>query len=303
MQIDDIPVLFIPFARMEYARLTFDAIRGVQPKKLYFYCDRAREEESMKAEGNKMVRSLVDEIDWDCKLKIWFRNENMGAYVSMMDAIDWIFENEEEAIILEEDCVPSTAFFDYCRQLLPRYKSECHIWFLSGNNFIEKYNPSGYDYIFSSVIYQWGWATWKDRWQKVIRTGFKVLDLIDYKLHLQYYATRNIARYTENQLIRKQNEQGFWLPDSWDYMFQMSMRMHGGIGIIPIKNLVSNVGIKGTNSIVTDKRIHNLPTEEGDCYKIERHPPFLVSDIRYTRRFFNSVIQKRIPFWKRLIRK
>lgn len=38
----------------------------------------------------------------------------MGPYT----AINWVFESEDAAIILEDDCLPSLSFFDYCGELL-----------------------------------------------------------------------------------------------------------------------------------------------------------------------------------------
>lgn len=34
----------------------------------------------------------------------------MDVYTSVQGAMDWVFENEEQAIVLEDDCVPSVAF-------------------------------------------------------------------------------------------------------------------------------------------------------------------------------------------------
>ena len=43
MKVTSAPVLFITFARPEYARRSFKAIKSAAPKKLYFYSNKARD--------------------------------------------------------------------------------------------------------------------------------------------------------------------------------------------------------------------------------------------------------------------
>lgn len=52
----------------------------------------------------------MKEVDWDCELHTFFREEYVDVYTSVRGAMDWVFDNEEQAIILEDDCVPSVAF-------------------------------------------------------------------------------------------------------------------------------------------------------------------------------------------------
>lgn len=281
------PVLFLTFARPEYARRTFDVIKAAQPKKLYFYSNKARANNPEEIKKNYRVRALINEIDWDCELKSFFREEYVDIYTSLWGAYDWIFENEEQAILLEEDCVPSLAFFDFCDQLLPKYKDDPRIWVISGNNFIDDYNPNGYDYFFSIFPYMYGWASWRDRWQKVIRGSLPYGKIKEYRLYEQIYADRKAAKgalkFTEKRINTP----------AWDYRFTISMKCNGGFGIIPRINLVSNIGLcgehnKGNNSIF---HISKLPDPEE--YKIKNTPPFIVPDYGYSRHWYDVYYLKK----------
>lgn len=129
-------VLFETFARVEYARQVFDAIKKAQLRKLFFYSNKARADHPEEVKNNNEIRSWIKEIDWPCELHQFFRDEYVDVYTSLKGAIDWLFENEEQGIILEDDCVPSLAFFDYCDQLLPKYKDDKRIWMISGFKYI-----------------------------------------------------------------------------------------------------------------------------------------------------------------------
>ena len=297
----DIPVLFITFARPEYAKKTFEGIRAAKPQKLYFYSNKARNDFADEIERNEQVRNLINEVDWECDLKIFLRDKHVNIYDSLWGALDWIFENENHAIVLEEDCVPSLAFFDFCSQLLPKYEKDTRIWVISGNNFIEGYNPHNYDYFFSPFAYQYGWASWKDRWQRLNRSGFDVNKIIEYDLYRQIYGSRKGANHAYKWLKRQCDEKGIFNSEAWDYTFQMTMRCNGGFGVVPSINLVSNIGTIGAHTKGYQNRIHNRQLPSSAAYKIRNHPPFVVSDYHFTNKFFHTITNRKTSFLKRLL--
>jgi hypothetical protein len=281
-------VLLVTFARPEYARKTFDAIRNAKPKKLYFYSDKARKDKPGEIERNNQIRAYVDEIDWDCQLKVFFRDEHSGGIdASLWSAYDWVFKNEEHAIILEEDCVPSLAFFDFCDQLLPKYKLDQRIWVISGNNFIEGYNPNGYDFFYSSFPYMYGWASWSDRWNKVIRGELPYEKIKEYRLFDQIYGDRRAAKQALNFTGKIINT------PCWDYRFTISMKCHGGFGIVPKVNLVSNIGIFGEHNSGNGSIFHARKLPAFEKYQISHTPPFIVPDFGYSKYWFDSYYLKK----------
>lgn len=280
-------VLFITFARPEYARQTFDAIKRAKPAKLYFYSNKARLDRPDEIERNNQVRAFVDEIDWGCELKTFFRDEYVDVYSSLWGAFDWVFDNEEQAIILEEDCVPSLAFFDFCDQLLPKYKNDQRVWVISGNNFIEGYNPQSYDYFYSYFPYMYGWASWRTRWQKVIRDQLPYEQIKEYRLFDQIYvkpeAVKEALRFTKRIINTP----------AWDYRFTISMKCHGGFGVIPKVNLVSNIGISGVHNKGSQSIVHQRPLPKFEKYKINTVPPFIVADYGYSKQWYDSYYLRR----------
>jgi hypothetical protein len=290
------PVLFVPFARPEYARKAFNAIKKAKPKKLYFYSDKARLDNPKEVENNNIVRALVNEIDWPCELNIYFQEKNVGSiYNSLWAAFDWIFKVEEQAIILEEDCVPSLAFFHFCDQLLEKYKNDQRIWVISGNNFIEDYNPNGYDYFYSYFPYLWGWATWRNRWQMVIRESLPYEKIKEYKLFNQIYCSPKAAKKALQFTKTIVNT------PSWDYRFTISMKCNGGLGIIPKVNLVSNIGVYGTHNEGKVSIFHNRNTPDEARFVIYNPPPFVVADFGYSKYWFKKYYLKNKRFIPRLL--
>ena len=94
-----------------------------------------------------------------------YADENMGTKKRIVSGLNWVFDQVNKAIILEDDCLPDTSFFKYAETLLEYYKDDYRIMTISGNNFYEKKkNFKKYSYYYSYNHHIWGWATWKRAW-------------------------------------------------------------------------------------------------------------------------------------------
>ena len=50
----------------------------------------------------------------------------MGCKKRISSGLDWVFNQVERAIILEDDCKPAESFFRFCDELLELYKDDEH---------------------------------------------------------------------------------------------------------------------------------------------------------------------------------
>ena len=193
------PVLFITFARPEYARQTWEGIKAAQPKTLYFYSNKGREEKDGEVKRNNEIRKYINEIDWKCDLHTWFRKECVNAYDSIRGAIDWLFENEECGIVLEEDCVPTKAFFSFVDQMIPKFRNEAKVWCISGDNYLDK-SLSGYDYFFSHYHWMYGWASWRRVWSGIRWDDNSIKEAITNVRYRKIYKTFKQVLYKRIEL-------------------------------------------------------------------------------------------------------
>ena len=70
---------------------------------------------------------------------VQFLEKNEGCKKAVITGINWFFDNVEEGIILEDDCMPSEHFFAFTNDLLNRYRNERKVWMISGNNPLGKW--------------------------------------------------------------------------------------------------------------------------------------------------------------------
>src|SRR6056297_619848 len=117
------PVLFLIFNRLDTTKQVFEEIRKAKPKQLFIAADGPRTKQE-KEKTDAVRKYVLDNIGWKCSVKKLFRNKNLGCKYAVSGAIDWFFENVEQGIILEDDCLPSQSFFRFCEELLEKYKDD-----------------------------------------------------------------------------------------------------------------------------------------------------------------------------------
>lgn len=102
------PVAFIIFNRPDLTQIVFNEIRKAQPKQLFVIADGPRtSEEQAKCQA---AQDIIKQVDWDCEVFCNYSDINLGCRERVSSGITWVFEQVEEAIILEDDCFPSSSF-------------------------------------------------------------------------------------------------------------------------------------------------------------------------------------------------
>ena len=269
----DTPVLLLAWRRHHTLRQVIDAIRPVAPTRLFVACDGPTPERPGEAEKVTATRAVIEsEIDWPCQIKRLYSDTNQGCRLGVSRAITWFFEQVEEGIILEDDCVPHPDFFSYCSTLLERYRHDTRVWCIAGNNFQDGQWRGDGSYYFSRYNHCWGWASWRRCWQH-------------YDAELcQWPALRDsglLGTIFEDPVERKYWS-GIWQrlvdegkPDTWDYQWTFTCLANGGLSALPNCNLVSNVGF-GEDATHTTKKA--IPTSIAEGIDLSRHPSFLLRD-------------------------
>jgi len=232
------PVLILAFNRPKFLSSQLELIKSVGTTKIYVSIDGKRNEYDSK-QIDKILKILDSEVTWDCELHVHQIDKNLGCKKAVTEGISWFFSNEDRGIILEDDILPDFSFFQYCSELLNRYKDNKQILLISGDNFFPEI-PTEADYDFIKHTPIWGWASWSDRWNNHIKS----LENLTLKL-----LKKNKDKFTINQykLIEKTLEGKI---NSWAYLLFFTLVMNDQMVIIPKVHLVSNLG-SGTASTHT----------------------------------------------------
>ncbi|MHC5599570.1 MAG: glycosyltransferase family 2 protein [Nostoc sp.] len=254
----NVPIAIIIFNRPTKAEQLLRVLRQIQPNQLFVIADGPRPNNSADVELCKATRTIFDRIDWDCKVLRNYAEENLGCGLRPASGISWVFEHVEEAIILEDDCLPDLSFFQFCQELLQKYRHDQRIMHIAGSSYCIKDDKQPYSYVFSRYTLSWGWATWRRAWQyydfdikkwdDVQETTF-LIDILNGDTH----AMKNWQ--TIFQTVYENHH------DCWDYQWKFACWLQGGLSIIPRVNLVSNIGDDGTHTTADNQAYINRPAQ------------------------------------------
>ena len=118
------PVAFIIFKRPEETQRVFAEIRKVKPAKLLVVADGPRLDRPGEDLQCAAARAIIDRVDWECEVLRNYADTNLGCRDRVSSGLDWVFDTVEEAIIIEDDCLPDPTFFRFAEELLERYRDE-----------------------------------------------------------------------------------------------------------------------------------------------------------------------------------
>jgi hypothetical protein len=295
------PLLLIVWRRPHTLRKVIDSIRPVAPTRLFVACDGPNPERPGEAEKVSATRQVIEqEIDWPCQIERLYSNVNQGCSIGPIRAISWFFEQVEEGIILEDDCVPHPDFFHYSATLLERYRHDSRVWCISGNNFQNGQWRGDGSYYFSRFTHTWGWASWRRCWQHfdaqltqwpALRDSGLMETIFEDPLERQYWSA--IWQRTFEKVVPIT-----W----WDYQWMFACTVNGSLTALPNRNLVSNVGFgeDGTHSFGSSP----LDSIETGAIMPIFHPSFLIRDKKadtFTSKTVFLPERSRNIFWRRLL--
>lgn len=233
------PVAFLVFNRPDCTARVFAEIRLARPGKLLVVADGPRPGRADDVENCRLVREIIEKgVDWPCEVETAFAEENMGCRKRVSSGLTWVFSRVEEAIVLEDDCLPSPSFFSYCAELLARYRTDERIMTIYGCNHGTRLPAGNYSYGFSRIAHIWGWASWRRAWAHYDVDMQSWPDFRDRGLIYDALPDRQVAAMWKQVFEKAWNGQ----TDTWDFQWVYAVLRQNGLALEPARNLISNLG-------------------------------------------------------------
>lgn len=288
----DVPVLLFVFIRPDTLVKVFDVIKEARPSKLFFASDGPRENNSTDKIKIEQSRKIVEDIDWDCEVHRIYFNENQGMYSTFKQAMDYVFERVDRCVFLEDDVITSVSFFDYCSEILEKYKDDLRVNMICGMNHLETYNEASADYFFTKGGSIWGFALWKRTYDLFYDFSYGE---DNYSLNLLIENAK--YRQFHNSLLgylKGKNYNGH--PAGPEFYLGLTMFSQNQLNIVPKKNMVCNIGYGEGNTHFSDN-IRKLPKAvqkmfNMKTYEIEmpiKHPKYIIEDKNYEKLLYRMM--------------
>jgi len=286
------------YRRPSLAKQLLEILGSQRPAVIWLIADGPRDaDEKLLCEETR--REAERAINWSCQVRRIYADSNLGLKERIETGLDTVFAQEEQAIVLEEDCHPTPDFFPFCVEMLARYRDEPKVAGISGNCFLPRNAEIKTDYSFSRYLHIWGWATWARAWNSYDRKnwawpagGFREL-FPDADRREEKYWNRIFARMATGRL------------STWDYGLISWIWMNCKVAITPAQNLVRNAGFGPDATNTRDESAETGIEREGRLQPPFRGPADIRADEEVDRLVFQNHLLRqegRLSFWPRIRR-
>ncbi len=255
-----VPILILAWKRPEKLKKLLSQLKKARPRKLYISIDGPDKTDLCKRKVLESKAVVDDLIDWPCEVNKKYENFNLGCKKGISKGISWLFNFENQGIILEEDCIPDVSFLKFAEEMLNKYRNKKNIFTITGDCFIKNIHKKNQSYFYSKYSHCWGWATWKDRWQ-IFDKNIKFWPKLKKSYQWKILHPDIIERLYWNKIMDKVYNNKI---DSWAYPWSACIWKNNGLTVTPMLNLVTNIGVdsEGTNFKDKSSLLANLPKYE-----------------------------------------
>ena len=277
---------------------------------LYVFIDGPRKISEIQLIDNveKIVKSFKDKF----KTLTVFRSDiNQSGAINQKKGISKLLSEYESVISLEDDIYVSKYFLAYMNNALDIYKTDKDVWHINGFNYPVEFNGN-FECFFMRSMQCWGWATWRDRWEKFAEDP---LSCDPYYLMMTF----NKKMIKEFDLNLKRSI--FWsqvednakgkLNNTWDIFWYSFIFLNKGLCLTPKVSMTRNIGHDGSGihsvhdneylySNVNNKNINNFPTViKENMYCLDQIRNYL----NRKNRLVSRLVRKLLLIFKFLVRK
>jgi GR25 family glycosyltransferase involved in LPS biosynthesis len=151
-----IPILIITYKRFDLVIQTLEKLNENNCKVVHIAVDDYYKNE----ENFNSVQLYLQQNGFEYRILKW--DSNVGPEHNVMEGCKWFFSFTEHGIILEDDCIPTSAFFEFIKKIEQQELVNKNISFFSTNTEL----PNSFFIRQSYIPFFWGWYTSKSFFDK-----------------------------------------------------------------------------------------------------------------------------------------
>ncbi len=296
------PILLITFNRPEHTRRTLESLLLQRPNELYIFQDGPRTDNNNDVKNCQLVQEIIDSqlrlISYEIIVHKHYSKTNRGCRDAIIFAITSVLKEHETVIVVEDDIITSPAFLSYMNKALAYYKDNKAVHSISGYSHApEKFNiPNVYKYdVYASPrLFNWGWGTWRDRWENV-DWSMSYYDNFIHNPALVEAFNRGGDDMTPMLIDEKEGRSS-----AWDIQFAFDHFKNHRVSIVPCETYTYNIGLDGSGT-----HCGNTTAYQKTLKLNQNGNPNLLDTIYFDKQIlnlqYNVFTYKKRSFWQKLI--
>jgi hypothetical protein len=259
------PIILFVYNRPDHTQRTVESLAKnnlAKDSTLYIFSDAAKndEEKEKVSEVRRYVASL-NELKYFSSISIKEADKNRGLATSIISGVAKVMQIHGRAIILEDDLLSAPDFLDFMNKSLDFYEKDSSIGSISGYSPIAVLPATYKDSVWvASRTSSLGWATWKDRWEKV---KWEIDDYETFKKDKKARKKFDECGSDRYDRFRRQIEVG---ANSWSIRFGYWQSRAGLNTIFPSVTRIQHIGwdgsgVHGTYNGPLDTQVKPYPVD------------------------------------------
>lgn len=235
------PIALFVYNRPEHTRRTISHLQKnllADESRLVIFSDAAKTEKDK--DLVEKTREYIKTVDGFKSLRIVERTHNMGLAESITDGVTQLTEEYGKVIVFEDDLLTSPFTLNYFNQALKKYQDDDRVMQIGAYMFPLKDADQLPNTFFSRATSSWGWATWKNAWDK-FEPDINVLQKQFDRRKIKEFSFDGKMNYWK-QFMDFKNKKN----NSWVIRWYASVFLNNGLVLYPSKSLVENIGHDGT---------------------------------------------------------
>jgi hypothetical protein len=285
------PILLFTYNRPELTKKTIHALQQnvlAGESELFIFSDGPKDEGDFNQV--RAVRNYIKTIGGFKKIEVYESAKNNGLANSIIAGVSQTINQHGRVIVLEDDLITSKIFLSYINQALNYYGDNPQIFSISGYSSVME-GLTEKDVYFTRRASSWGWATWKQQWDKVD------WDVSDYQIFVRDRAARSKFNRMGSDMAVMLDRQMRGEINSWAIRWCYCQFRNSLYTVYPGISKISNIGF-GAEATHTRDRFNRfktiLDTSDNTVFGFN---DYIATDERFIRQFTRPFsISERIKY-------
>lgn len=234
------PIALFVYNRPIHTQKTVEHLLANEEAKdteLFIFSDAAKNEQHEKHVAT--VRDYIHTIQGFKKVTIIERAQNFGLAKSIISGVTDIIHQFGKIIVFEDDLICSPYTLRYFNDALDFYQSHEKVMHISAYNY-----PINYTAVYDTFLFRapssWGWATWKNCWNKFEENIDTLIAQFDEEKIKEFSIDYSMNFWEQVHELKNGKN------NSWAIRWYASIFLNKGLSVIPKFSLIQNIGADGS---------------------------------------------------------
>ncbi len=232
------PICLFVYNRLEETKITLEALKNnylASESDLFIFSDGPKSNLD-RAKVNQ-VREYISKAEGFKSIKIIKQKENLGLAKSIIKGVTKVVNKYGAVVVIEDDLKTSRNFLSFLNQGLNFYKGNDKIHSISGYTMpLKELNYLEADFYYALRASSWGWATWKEIWNKI---DWEVRDYDLFQKSKKKKRSFNRAGSDMSYMLKNKIKGRI---DSWAIVFCYEQWKNKRYAVFPRESKVENIG-------------------------------------------------------------